>query len=205
MRLHPVCRRHLDRRPRHIRPDRPRKARPPAPPPENTGVSGRPLPAVIWLTTVHCFSRRPRQPLSSVPPCRPWPVVYCNVAVTRCRWSNVEGPRSPRRFNQFCAIEAVGPLLRRARTRHRNPPPPPAPVPPSTASSSSDFENVYCSVAVSPTAQPLAAPEPAPTAASSSPPTSDTHTPPSPSRSPYSPHSRSETYSAETPAPHASP
>ena len=40
------------------------------------GVSGRPLPAVIWLGTVHSLNSAPFQPFTSVPPRSPMPVVY---------------------------------------------------------------------------------------------------------------------------------
>ena len=45
------------------------------------GVSGKPVPSRKVPSTVHSFSRRPRQPLISVPPPRPSPLVYCAVRV----------------------------------------------------------------------------------------------------------------------------
>ena len=43
------------------------------------GVSGSPLPVVIWLVNVQSLNNRPLQPSSSVPPTTPAPVVYSNV------------------------------------------------------------------------------------------------------------------------------
>src|SRR5580704_1452273 len=118
------------------------------------GVSGNPLPTVIAVSQVHSLKSVPFQPLKSVFPPMPIPVAYCICRVRRWRWSNVESPRSARRFSQFCAMlrpldpalgvdspDSDGPKLKgldgvfcvAAE----------APWPPKAESSSMDFEYVY--------------------------------------------------------------
>ena len=50
-----------------------------------TGVAGSPLPALIWLSSVHPLNAAPLQPRSSAPPCTPTPDAYCVCKLTRCR------------------------------------------------------------------------------------------------------------------------
>ena len=49
------------------------------------GVSGKPLPAVICVAKAHSLNSTPCQPLNSVFPPSPMPLVYCSWTVKRCR------------------------------------------------------------------------------------------------------------------------
>src|ERR1017187_710674 len=67
------------------------------------GVSGIPLASLIFTCIVHSLYAAPRQPLSSVRPPIPMPVVYVSDAFSTFRWSNVDSPRCAAGLVQSCA------------------------------------------------------------------------------------------------------
>src|SRR5579871_2280619 len=64
---------------------------------------------LICVTKVHSLTSRPLHPLSSAPPPKPTPVLYCPWRLSVWCESKLESPRSALRSSQFCAVTAFRP------------------------------------------------------------------------------------------------